>query len=131
MAADARILVDRLIRVFNEGMIDNLDQVFTRDFVRHGPQNEEPVRGAEAYKRMVESYRKLIPDLRSEMQDFFQHGDKAVSRFRATGTLNGKSIVLEGVNIYRISEGKIAENWTFYDTAVLLQATGAPKKIAA
>ena len=128
--SETRTLIDNLLKIFNEGKTENLDQIFSRDFVRHGPQNEQEVRGPDGYKRMAESYRKLFPDMHTETTDLFQVDDRVVLRFRTSGTHNGRRITVDGANIYRISGGKIAEDWAFYDTAVLSQAVGG-QKIAA
>ena len=130
VSTETRTLIDHLLEIFNQGKTEKLDQVFSRDFVRHGPQNEQEVRGPDGYKRMAESYRKLFPDMHCEAKDLFQVDDRVVLRFSTSGTHNGKRITVEGANIYRIAGGKITEDWAFYDTAVLAQAVGS-QKIAA
>ncbi len=75
--------------------------------------------------------------------DIVAGGDKVVVRYRAEGTHTGpfrgiaptgKRVVIKGVEIHRVEQGKIAEawNWSFADTPGWLTqlgvTTAAPMK---
>jgi predicted ester cyclase len=83
-----------------------------------------------------------IPDLNYIEEDMIAEGDKVVTRYTArfthTGTFmgippTGKQIVLRGVQINRIVDGKNVETWDFMDYMGLMKQLGAapgpsPKK---
>ena len=67
-----------------------------------------------------EMWSKAFPDNHAELVDIIAEGDKVVVRTIATGTHLGefqgivptnKKIRIEGISIFRLSEGKIQERW--------------------
>jgi predicted ester cyclase len=114
---------DELIRrifdqVINEGNLDAADELFTEDFVDHGPMGDS--HGIEAFKQMVAAWRTAVPDVHCEVTDVFSDGDKVAWLVRTTGTHtgemmgmppSGRSIDLVSPNIGYIRDGRAAEHW--------------------
>jgi predicted ester cyclase len=76
----------------------------------------------------------IIPDLTYTEEDMISEGDKVVTRYLArfthTGPFmgippTGKQIVVRGVQINRIVDGKNAETWDFMDYMGLMTQLGA------
>ena len=76
----------------------------------------------------------VIPDLNYTEEDMISEGDKIVTRYIArfthTGPFmgippTGKQLVVQGVQINRIVDGKNAETWDFMDYMGLLTQLGA------
>ena len=120
---------------WNKGNLEVIDELFTTDFVRHGPVGTEggEVRGLEGFKALVSSYRAGLPDLRIPIEDLIAEGDRVVTRWRARGTHQGELMgnaptgdraSVSGILIDRISGGKIEEEWVDYDTLHLMQQIG-------
>jgi predicted ester cyclase len=74
-----------------------------------------------------------VPDLQCEIQQLIVSGDRVVSHLRFTGhftgTFNGVQGQGQAVNfiatdIYRIADGRIAENWHLEDNLTFLQQIG-------
>ena len=74
-----------------------------------------------------------VPDLNCEVQQMIVSGDRVVSHLRFTGhftgTFNGVKGKGQAVNfiatdIYRIADGRIAENWHLEDNLTFLQQIG-------
>ncbi|MBV6826004.1 ester cyclase [Pseudomonas sp. PD9R] len=74
-----------------------------------------------------------VPDLSCEVQQMIVSGDRVVSHLRFTGhftgTFNGVKGQGQAVNfiatdIYRIANGRIAENWHLEDNLTFLQQIG-------
>ena len=114
-------VVERLMACWNSGELDAIDDILTRDFVRHGDhlEGKKEVRGAAEYKKIVSEYHKLLTDFHSETSDVIEQGNKVAFRFRTTGKKDGRPIVFEGVNILRIEGNRIAEDWVFFDATGL------------
>ena len=110
-------------KVWNEGKMDNLDDILTEDFVMHYLTDVE-WKGIETAKTEIANWRALFPDWHEEIVDIIQEKDKVVTRYKATAThtqtyegidATGAQIEIYEVSIYRISNGKIAEQWCFPD----------------
>lgn len=82
-------------------------------------------------------FRGAVPDLRMEVEEMLIVGDRVVGRLRFTGHFtgtfgsgaqakqgDGRPIDFIAVDIYRIEEGRIAENWHLEDNLTLLQQLG-------
>ncbi|MDP5229439.1 MAG: ester cyclase, partial [Cellulophaga sp.] len=110
-------------KVWNEGNYENLNAILTDDFVCHY-LTSIAWKGIPAAKKEISGWRALFPDWHEEIVDIIQENDKVVTRYKATAThtktyegidATGAEIEIYEVSIYRISNGKIAEQWAFPD----------------
>jgi steroid delta-isomerase-like uncharacterized protein len=90
--------------------------------------------GRAVWARRSTSLQTAFPDFRITIDDLLAGDDKVVMRYRGHGTHRGpfgtaaptnKAVVYTGIMILRISNGKIAEEWTEYDSLGLMQQIGA------
>ena len=113
-----------------------LEEIFTiaPDFVDHDSAMPEEVHGIEGFKDFVRMFRSAFPDLHVEVQDQVAEGDKVATRWTASGTHEGELagipatgnwVEITGMEISRISGGKIAEIWDNYDVMGMMQQIGA------
>ncbi len=110
-------------KVWSEGKIDNLDDILTSDFVCHYLTSDEWT-GIKDSKKTISDWRAIFPDWNEEIVDIVQEKDKVVTRYKASAThtrryegidSTGAKIEIYEISIYRISNGKIAEQWCFPD----------------
>ena len=82
------------------------------------------------YDTMVFS---AFSDIQYTLNDLLAEGDKVVARFTARGTHTGmfqgipptgKAGTVSGIAIYRVSGGKVVEQWIEYDQLGVLQQLG-------
>ncbi|HYA44622.1 MAG TPA: ester cyclase, partial [Acidimicrobiales bacterium] len=76
-----------------------------------------------------------FPDLRFDVEDVIENGDKVVARARVTGTnkgefmgmpASGKSIDVQAIDIVRFGDdGLVHEHWGVMDLMALMQQIGA------
>jgi steroid delta-isomerase-like uncharacterized protein len=136
MSEENKALVRRYFEeIWDEGNLDAIDELFTTNFVRHGPSGTEgEVRSLEEFKAVVNMYRSAFPDLQVSIEDLVAEGDRVVSRWRTRGTHEGELMgnaptgnqaSITGILIDHISGGKIEEEWVDYDTLHLMQQIGA------
>jgi steroid delta-isomerase-like uncharacterized protein len=136
MSEENKALVRRYFEeIWDKGNLEVIDELFTTDFVRHGPTAiEGEVRGQEGFESFVSSYRTGLPDLRVSIEDLIAEGDRVVTRWTARGTHQGELMgtaptgnpaTVTGILVDRISGGKIEEEWVDYDTLHLMQQIGA------
>ena len=130
---DNKLLADRVWEeVWHRGDLDRVDELFAPDFVRHDPGRE--LHGPEENRQFIKSYRTAFPDLHFTVEDQIAEGDKVCVRYRSQGTHLGvllgmpptkKRISYTGIIIYRMLNGRIAEQWTEADVVGLLRQVGA------
>jgi steroid delta-isomerase-like uncharacterized protein len=79
-------------------------------------------------------FRQGFPDVISTIEDIIAEGDKVVARWRSRATHrgeymgtppSGKEVEFAGISIYRMEEGKIAEEWSVEDQFGLMAQIGA------
>lgn len=129
---DNKLLADRVWEeVWHQGDLRLLDDLFTPDFVRHDPGRE--LRGINQNRQFISGLRAAFPDLHFTVEDQIAEGDKVVVRYRFQGTHLGdfqgmpptsKQANYTGILIYRMSGGKIAEQWTEFDLLGFLRQLG-------
>jgi steroid delta-isomerase-like uncharacterized protein len=99
---------------------------------RTAPQ-APPADGPEGVKARVAVYQDAL-DGHWDVQEVFSSGDRVTARWVGRGThraelmgvpATGKQIAVEAVSVFRISGGKIAEEWTVWDALGLLQQVDA------
>ncbi|HZF54041.1 MAG TPA: ester cyclase [Polyangiaceae bacterium] len=118
-----------LRRLFDEALntrkYELAAQFLTPDFIRHDVFRVFPDRsGPNGVNEHMSLLNAAIPDLKVDIVDILSEGDRVCIRYVGTGThtgellgrpATGKPVRLEGVNIYRMADGKVAETWQFMD----------------
>jgi steroid delta-isomerase-like uncharacterized protein len=133
--AEAVALVREYIEVvWNGGDADAVDRFLTPDFVSHDPVDLEPVQGREGLKQLVGAYRAAFPDLVNTIHEQFASDGRVVTRWSSVGTHQGPAFGLpatgrerrvSGIQISRVENGQIAEDWHHWDTFGMLCQLGA------
>jgi len=124
-----------LEEIWDKGNVDLINELFTTDFVRHGPPAVEgEVRGPEDFKGLVSTYHAGLPDFRVTIDDMIAEGDRVVTRWTVRGTHQGElmgsaptgnQVTFTGYLFDRIAGSKIEEEWVDYDTLHVMQEIGA------
>ena len=133
MSAENEQVVRRFFEEFCNGRrAEVADEIFASDYVSHGPQ-APPAEGPEGAKARVGLYQEALAG-HWEVVELFGCGDRVVARWTGSGTHQselmgveptGASIAVDAISIFRIADGKIAEEWTVWDALGLLQQVGA------
>jgi predicted ester cyclase len=124
-----RIWIDGL----NRGDLSMADATFAPDCVVHITGVAEPIRGIGPWKELVTGLLGAFPDLQFTIEDQLVDGDRAAFRWRAKGTHTGplgaapptgKPVVLDGLILDRMVDGKVSERWEQWDQSIMLQQLG-------
>ena len=108
--------------IWSEGNVDLIDDLFAEDFVGHFPG--ETLHGRRALVNQVNAHRSSFPDWTEEVEDTIADQDRVVVRFRSRGTNlgeflgkppTGNHVEISEVAIFRLSNGKIVEQWVYPD----------------
>jgi steroid delta-isomerase-like uncharacterized protein len=125
-------LVKALHRIWNTGDLASIERVYARDFLAHWPPSSEVPerRGSEGIRFGVERIRTAFPDWHEEVLDVFGAGDRVASRYVSSGTHKGtfwgieptgRRIEIQEMSIFRIADGRIAEQWCMFDDLARLR----------
>ena len=108
------------------------DEVLADNFVAHFP-GHAPIHGVDAFREFTSAFFTAFPDLKATIEDLVAEDDKVAVRqtWRGTHTSNflhipptGKQVTFTSIEIYRVSGGKLAEEWVELDMLGLLQQLG-------
>jgi steroid delta-isomerase-like uncharacterized protein len=134
-AQDDKALIRRFYAEAWDGTnYDICDEVFADDYVRHDARGGEPPAGPEGQKQIAAAFREAFPDLRFVVDRLVAEDDLVIGHWTATGTHEGpwagveptgRSMRMNGVNIFRFDNGKVVEIWNLRDDLGLLQQIGA------
>ncbi len=95
-----------------------VDEIYTADYRGHMLSGDSI--NKEQGKQMELAFQAEFPAHRVTLDDLFGEGDRVVSRWTLSAThKSGKPVVLKGVSIARLVNGKIAEEWVSMDNAAI------------
>jgi steroid delta-isomerase-like uncharacterized protein len=134
MTEENRAVVRRWIAGWNARGADAVDGLFAPDFADQ--QLAQVLGGPVTLDGLKERLRALEGALgraRFEEQEMVAEGDRVVVRWTMYGTHEGPFLGLpatgrpyrvDGVNLFRVVDGRIAERWSFLDVPALLAQLG-------
>jgi predicted ester cyclase len=117
-----------LERVYGEGDLNEIQNLFAADYVEHDPGTPGPARGPESVAQFIVSYRRAFPDLQLTLTERVTEGDTVLLRWTGCGTHagamrsfepSGKRIGVKGTTITRIDRGKAVEGWSNWEFGAL------------
>lgn len=103
----------------NAGNLSLLDLLFVSDFVDNATPAQLP--GPQGVKDYFQSVRTGFPDMHVTIDDLIVEGDKVVVRTTWRGThtgpyegiaSTGKAVTRTMIQIFRVADGKIQEEWS-------------------
>jgi len=116
---EKKTIARRCLEAISEKDFSVIDQLYDPGYVRHDPDSPQ-VRNREEYRKYLQGLCTVFPDLHFTVDDVFAENDQVVCRFSITGThaypwrglpATGKSVALTGINISKITENKVVEDW--------------------
>ncbi len=127
--------VRRFWQGFNAHNLDIWDEVCAPDFVNHDPGLPTPDADLPTIKRTIAHLLfSAFPDLQAAEQEVLAEGDKVATRCVLRGSHQGelmgmaptgKEITFAGIWLAHLKEGKLQEQWVYFDALGLLQQVGA------
>ena len=141
MSEENKALAGRFHMDFvQQGNLAEAEKILSKDIVVHCPgTTAEWGQGPEGVVRDAVAFLAAFPDLRITHDNVIAEGDKVAIRWSLTGTHKnefvglaptGRVITMTGIDIFRITGGKIVELWQNMDQLGVMQQLGivpAPK----
>ena len=129
---EAKRITDQVLTLWNEGDLGIADGLYKAGYVRHHP-TPSAAAGLDDLKDTVNSNRTVFPDYGLAFDEVIIEGDRLIVFATMTGTntapldeieATAKKVRMNGVYIFRIADGKIAEEWTYFNLLHYYQQLG-------
>jgi steroid delta-isomerase-like uncharacterized protein len=133
LEANKKIARDYIDLVFNQHNPGRAADFVTSDVVWHGGGLGD-IAGAGNLAGLLESFIGALPDLYAAEQDVIAENDLVLVRLVVTATVrgsllgvpaDGKPIRWTAYDVYRVTNGKISEEWAGDDIATIMTQIGA------
>jgi steroid delta-isomerase-like uncharacterized protein len=120
--------------VLNGGNPGRAVELLTADFIAHHPALPGGQGSAADMAQLLGGFRRAFPDLRYTVLDRVADENRVVFRWLATGTHRGSfwgveateaGVRVEGMDAFRVANGRLAEAWAQSDMLGLLIQIGA------
>jgi steroid delta-isomerase-like uncharacterized protein len=130
MTTTNKRIVRRKFEELIRGNLAGLDEVIGEEIVAYDAAFPEPTRGRDAYRAGLEGGLKAFADLKVRIDDQIAEGDRVVTRYTSAGRHEGglfgmppthRSFEIGGVDIHRIEDGRVVEEWSSWDALGLLR----------
>lgn len=138
-AEENKAIIRRLYEELNKGNLNIADELIVEDYAQHSILPVPP--GREGFKKFFAAFSAAFPNAHFTIEDMIAEKDKVALRFTGRFTHRGefmgvhptgKQMKMTGIDIFRLSNGKIVEHWDEVDQLGLLQQLGIippPEKI--
>ncbi|WP_010496723.1 ester cyclase [Paenibacillus elgii] len=122
----------RFYAFWNTGNEEFLSQAVASGFTDNTLPKGRP-QGPDGLSFASRNFRKAVPDLQCKIEDLLVVGDKVTARLSFTGmhkgefmgkTPTGKPIQFMAIDVLRIKDGKLVEDWHLEDNLTLMQQLG-------
>ena len=131
--AEVQKIFDNATKLWNGGAIEIVDTIYAENSVYHNADFME-AKGPAEIKEFVKWVYTAYPDLAVTLDEPMKFKDKIVITYKATGTNNGpsgenmpatgKKMSFNGVSISKIENGKITEEWNYYNQLTINKQLG-------
>jgi len=131
--AELQTIMDNNTQLWNGGDTDLVDALYADGCVRHNADVGDS-EGPEGVKGFVKWVYTAYPDFKVIFDEPFEFKDRIITHWTATGTndgpLNenmpptGKKVSFTGIGVSMIENGKITEEWVFYNQLAIYTQMG-------
>jgi predicted ester cyclase len=131
--SNKQLVIDFIQALFTKGDLDAVDRYLSPSFVNHDEPFPGGPAGPDGMRAAATVFRAACPDWHSELDALIAENDLVVERFTASGTHRGElmgvaptgqTLVLHGINIFRIAGDQIVERWGCLDMLGVLGQLG-------
>ena len=123
---------------FSKGEIQKIENLWGSNYKFHFPGSPKALSKEES-KQVLKDYVAAFPDLKFTIDYQVAEGDLVVTRITPSGTHKGsfqgisatnKKVAISGIEVHRIVDGKIEEEWAEFDALGMMKQIGAVPETA-
>lgn len=129
---ELKTIIRRSIEALNDGNQDAVDELYVADFVCHRFPYPD-IDNREGYRQLLGHWHLAFPDAQFTIEEMIVEGNTAAVRQTYSATHTGplgsisptdKQITGEGCIVYRLEDGRIVEEWDYWDELGFWQQLG-------
>ena len=119
--------------VWNKGDTSVAAQLYADSYVAHIANLSSTIAGVDEFIQFVALFRALSPDLCFTIDDQISQEDKVATRWTvriqnkgdfAGNGVAGEEIVVTGMSMHRLADGRLVESWDNWDAMTAFQSLG-------
>ena len=128
-----KLVMNRFVEFINTADENLAEELISANAKFHVPGRPEPLQGPSGYLAIIGMMRSGFPDIQWTLEETIVEGDKVAARFVMRGTHRGsffgvpptgRSIAVQAMNFYRLSNGQFMEEHGMPDMMGLMQQIG-------
>ncbi|MGQ0570869.1 MAG: ester cyclase [Armatimonadota bacterium] len=135
VSGENKAVVQRFFQeAINKRNVAVIDELFASNYAHHdAAAPAELQQSRDGYKQLIVGFLAAFPDLTMKVEDWVVEGDKVVALWSWRATHTGplgpipptrKKVSGMGIDIRRVTNGKIVEGWVGYDMMNMMQQLG-------
>jgi len=131
--AEVQKNMDNFTKLWNGGDIGLVDSLYIENCIRHNADLGD-AKGPEEIKEFVKWVYTAYPDFKVTFDEPMKFKDRIVTTFKATATNDGplgenmpptgKKMSFNGIGVIKIENGKVIEEWVYYNSQVIYNQLG-------
>lgn len=131
--SEIRSFTEQLVETINSGDWERLRSLYDDDAVLYQATVKKTIVGADHIINGIKDFGEMSKDWHATIRELYIVGDTAIMEVSSTGTHTGRFLDYEPTGrrfdinnclIYKIKDGKIIKQTTYFDAATLLRALG-------
>lgn len=111
---------DAIMKAYEAGDFSKMGDYIAADAVDHGGEKGDIV-GLENIVSEMKRYKEMMPDMKSTMTKSLADDEYVYTWSKSNGTMDGKPMVMTGVDITKFKDGKAVEHWIYMDPNEMMQ----------
>ena len=119
LSGELKPLIDRYVRAWNTGDFNGLEEVVSGQFELRMSPRFNPIRSLDSLKSTITYWRTAYPDFHLTADELIYAPNAVTARWTIHATnsgpgshpATGKTVVVPGISIIHVSDGKITDEW--------------------
>ena len=129
-----KLVMKKFTDFINTASADLANELIDPDATFYVPGQPEPLKGPAGYLEIIAMMRGGFPDIQWTLEELICEGNNVAARFTMRGThdggffgvpATGNKIAVQALNIYRLTGGRIVEEYGQPDMMGLMRQIGA------
>lgn len=112
---------DAIMKAYEAGDFSKMGDYIAADAVDHGSDKGVDVVGLDSIVADMKRFHAMMPDMKATETRSLADDEYVFTWATVTGTMNGKTMTMQSVDISKFKDGKAVEHWVFMDPKEMAQ----------